>query len=109
MHRVFRVPGVMDAALAWYRQALMPPDAGAAARAGALMVADVPVPALGIVGADDGCISASLFTAAMAPASYPAGVQSAVIADAGHFVQREAPDRVNALLLTFFSSLLSGH
>jgi pimeloyl-ACP methyl ester carboxylesterase len=105
MHRRFRVPGVLDAALAWYRQALLPADATAAARAGALMAAEVPVPALGIVGADDGCVSAAVFTAAMAAASYPAGVQSAVIADAGHFVQREAPGRVNALLLDFLAGL----
>jgi pimeloyl-ACP methyl ester carboxylesterase len=109
MHRVFRVPGVLDAALAWYRQALMPVDEDAAARAAALMAAIVPVPALGIVGADDGCVSAALFTAAMATASYPAGVQSAVIAEAGHFVQREAPDRVNALLLDFLAGVPSRH
>lgn len=109
MHRRFRVPGVLDAALAWYRQALMPPGAAAAARASALMMANVPVPALGIVGADDGCVSAALFTAAMDAASYPAGVQSAIIPDAGHFVQREAPDRVNALLVDFLRAFPSGH
>lgn len=109
MHRVFRVPGVLDAALAWYRQALMPSDDAAAARAGALMAADVPVSALGIVGADDGCVSAAVFMAAMAAACYPAGVQSEVIPDAGHFVQREAPDRVNALLLDFLARAPSGH
>lgn len=109
MHGIFRVPGVLDAALAWYRQALMPPDEAAAARAGALMAADVPVPTLGIVGADDGCVSAALFSAAMAEAAYPAGVQCSVIPSAGHFVQREAPDRVNALLLKFLAGFPSGH
>ena len=73
------------------------------------MSADVPVRTLGIVGADDGCISAELFSAAMAATSYPAGVQTVVIANTGHFVQREAPDRVNESLLAFLSGLPSRH
>jgi pimeloyl-ACP methyl ester carboxylesterase len=109
MHRVFREPGVLDAALAWYRQALMPADEAAAARAGTLMAATVPVPTLGIVGAEDGCVSAAVFTAAMAAADYPAGVRTEVMPNAGHFVQREAPDLVNAALVDFLSSLPSRH
>lgn len=100
MREVMRAPGVLDAALGWYRQALMP-DAEALARATPIVSAAVPVPTLGIVGADDGCVSAEIFTAGMDAANYPAGVQVAVVPGAGHFVQREAPDAVNRLLIDF--------
>ncbi|MDX2063169.1 MAG: glycosyltransferase [Bacteroidia bacterium] len=78
MREVMRAPGVLDAALGWYRQALMP-DAEALARATPIVSAAVPVPTLGIVGADDGCVSAEIFTAGMDAANYPAGVQVAVV------------------------------
>lgn len=102
MRQVMRAPGVLDAALGWYAQALMP-DAEALARATPIVSAAVPVPTLGIVGADDGCVSADIFHAGMDPASYPAGVEVAVVPGAGHFVQREAPDAVNRLLIDFLS------
>lgn len=99
---VMRAPGVLDAALGWYRQALMPDEAGLA-RAMPIVSAAVPVPTLGIVGADDGCVSAEIFRAGMDAADYPAGVQVAVVPGAGHFVQREAPDAVSRLLIDFLS------
>lgn len=104
MRDVMRAAGVLDAALGWYRQALMP-DEAALARAVPIVSAVVPVPTLGIVGADDGCVSAEIFAAGMDAGSYPAGVQVAVVPGAGHFVQREAPDAVNRMLIDF----VSGH
>jgi pimeloyl-ACP methyl ester carboxylesterase len=100
MHDVMRAPGVLDSALGWYRQALMP-DAAGLARATPIVSAAVSVPTLGIVGADDGCVSADIFSAGMDAANYPAGVQVAVVPGAGHFLQREAPDAVNRLLINF--------
>jgi len=102
MHDVMRAPGVLDSALGSYRQALMP-DAAALARAMPIVSAAVPVPTLGIVGADDGCVSADIFVAGMDVANYPASVTVAVVPGAGHFVQREAPDAVNRLLIDFLS------
>lgn len=102
MHRVMAAPGVMEAALAWYAQALMP-DAAAVARALPLVNGAVSVPTLGIVGADDGCVGADIFRAAMDAVNYPAGVEVAVVPGAGHFVQREAADDVNRLLTDFLS------
>jgi pimeloyl-ACP methyl ester carboxylesterase len=102
MRDVLSAPGVLDSALAYYRQALMP-DSDAAARALPLVMAAVPVPTLGIVGEDDGCISAEVFVASMDARNYPAGVELAVVPGAGHFVQREQPDAVNRLLTDFLS------
>jgi pimeloyl-ACP methyl ester carboxylesterase len=103
MREVMCAPGVLDAALGWYRQALIP-DAAALARAAPIVSAAVPVPTLGIVGADDACVSADIFTAGMDAANYPAGVKVAVVPGAGHFVQREAPDAVCRLLIDFLSA-----
>ena len=103
MKRAFAAPGVIAAALAYYRQATdMESEAGQASIA--LLLADVPVPTLGIVGADDGCIGADLFARAMDPAMYPTGVRVETIAGAGHFVHREASARVNGMLLDWFAA-----
>jgi pimeloyl-ACP methyl ester carboxylesterase len=100
LHAVMRAPGVLEAALGYYRQALAP-DAEALARALPLVTAAVPLPTLGIVGADDGCVGADVFVASMDARNYPASVEVAVVPGAGHFVQREAPDAVNRILLDF--------
>jgi pimeloyl-ACP methyl ester carboxylesterase len=102
MRDVLSAPGVLDAALGYYRQALMP-DAEALARALPLVTAAVPLPTLGIVGADDGCVGAEVFRASMDARNYPAGVEVAVVPGAGHFVQREQPEAVSRLLTDFLS------
>jgi pimeloyl-ACP methyl ester carboxylesterase len=102
LHDVLSPPGVLDSALAYYRQALMP-DAEGLARAMPLVTATVPLPTLGIVGADDGCISAEVFLASMDARNYPAGVELVVVPAAGHFVQREQPEAVSRLLIDFLS------
>lgn len=103
MHRIFERPGVLTAALGWYRQAF---DAGSAAgQATAALFADpFHVPVLGIAGEDDGCIAADIFAAAMPAGDFPMGLRVERIAGAGHFVQREAPDTVNALLIEWLRS-----
>lgn len=98
----FARPGVPAAALAWYRQAF-----DAASPAGqvtaALLSGPFAVPTLGIAGADDGCIAADVFAAAMQPADFPAGLSVERVACAGHFVHREAAETVNALLIDWFA------
>lgn len=101
MKAVFRAPAVLEAALGWYRQALMPADADAAERAARLMNAAVPVPVLGLVGEQDDCVGADIFKAAMDPDCYPAGISVAVLPGAGHFLQREAPEEVSSRLIAF--------
>ena len=102
MKAVFARPGVAAAALAYYRQAINPaPDAAAAAAA--LFAGPIAVPTLGIAGEADGCIAADIFSAAMRAEDFPAGLAVERVPGAGHFVHREAPDAVNALLLDWLA------
>ncbi len=96
----FAQPGVPAAALAWYRQAFDVASPAGAATA-ALSAAPIRAPVLGLAGNDDGCIAADVFAAAMIASDFPAGLQVERIAGAGHFVHREAPGAVNALLLAW--------
>lgn len=98
----FRQPGVIAAALGYYRQAF-DPDSPAALASQALLAGPFAAPTLGIVGEDDGCIAADVFAAAMDPADFPVGLRVERIAGAGHFVQCERPDAVNALLLDWLA------
>lgn len=101
--RCFAQPGVAAAALAWYRQALdATSPAGLASQA--LLAGPFPVPTLGLVGADDGCIGAAVFMAAMQPADFPQGLVVETVAGAGHFLHREQPHAVTARLLAWLAS-----
>ncbi len=96
-------PGVLQAALDYYRCALNPerssPDLAALqARLGE----PINVPTLHIHGELDGCIGAHL-TAGM-ESLFPAGLQTEIIAGAGHFVHQEKPEEFNRLVLEFISS-----
>lgn len=90
---MFRQPGVPEALLAYYRQAFSPAASRPewAERAAALR-GPIQVPALYLHGRDDGCIGAEL--AEGMEASFAAGLETAVIDDAGHFLQLEQPDAV---------------
>lgn len=93
--------GVFKAALAYYRSAL-------GMRALTVPMAEklfrVPVRTLALVGEDDGCINARIFQKFMRAEDFPAGLRVEVIAEAGHFVHQEQPDRVNALLVEWLGS-----
>ena len=96
--RQFALPGVVEAALAWYRQGVdSRTDAGKASRA--LAAASVPVPTLAAGGLDDACVGARVFRRSFNAASFPAGLRLEQLEDAGHFVHLEQPARFNALLL----------
>lgn len=96
----FRQPGVLTAALAYYRHVLDPPgdrpdlDPIREAYGG-----PVPVPTLYIHGEHDGGIGAE--NVAGMEAWFPAGLELHVVADAGHFVHRERPHEVNRLIMEF--------
>jgi pimeloyl-ACP methyl ester carboxylesterase len=98
MRQTFAQPGVPTATLNWYRQAFDATSAAGQATA-ALLAKPVALPTLGICGADDGCISAEIFNAAMRPEDFPAGVSIHTLTGAGHFVHREAANAVNGLLI----------
>jgi pimeloyl-ACP methyl ester carboxylesterase len=98
----FRRPGVLAAALGYYRATMAPvfddPAQAEAMAAGLAMPLDVP--GLMIHGADDGCIGVELV--AGMDAYFPRGLRTEVIPNAGHFVHQEQPEVVNRLLIEFF-------
>lgn len=98
MKTTFRQPSVARAALEYYRQAFDAASPAGQASA-ALFSRPITVPTLGICGADDQCITADVFMAAMQAGDFPAGLETRAIPDAGHFCHAEAPDAVNAAVL----------
>ena len=97
---MFRRPGVLAALLAYYRQAFDPTlsrpewiERQAALRR------PIGVPALYLHGSDDGCIGADVADG-MAD-GFAVGLETAVIADAGHFLHLEQPDAVAHRIIAF--------
>ncbi len=98
MRQTFRMPGVANATLNWYRQAFdLASEAGQATQA--LLSRPVGAPTLGLVGEDDGCIAADIFAASMQSADFPAGLVTERISGAGHFLHLEQPAPVMRRLL----------
>ena len=95
-------PGVMAAALSYYRAAF---DASAPRRSEAQDLAVVPIqaPTLGLAGQTDGCVSSDIFVRAMPPVMFPGGLEVRVIEKAGHFLQLENPAAVNRAILDWLA------
>lgn len=96
-------PGVLRAALEYYRFALNPDKsdpklAGLQAR----LSEPIEVSTLHIHGEVDGCIGADL-TEGMEE-FFPAGLQIEIIEGAGHFTHQENPEEFNRLVLDFLKS-----
>ncbi len=103
MRATFRAPGVAAATLAWYRQAFdVASPEGQATQA--LLTRSIAVPTLGLVGAADGCVGADIFLGAMQAQDFPAGLQTARIEGAGHFLHSEAPDEVHVTILEWLAT-----
>jgi pimeloyl-ACP methyl ester carboxylesterase len=105
LKETFRQPGVLPAALGYYRQTLDPlrqrPELAEAQ--GRVQMEAVTMPTLYVHGARDGCIGVELVEGM--GALFPAGLETLIVADAGHFVHQERPDAVNAKLLEFLGPL----
>jgi pimeloyl-ACP methyl ester carboxylesterase len=100
LKRCFREPGVIQAALTYYRHAFdTSSPAGQASRAS--FATPIRVPTLGIYGADDGCIGADVFEKAMQREDFAQGMELFRVEGAGHFCHVEQPMGVNARLLEF--------
>jgi pimeloyl-ACP methyl ester carboxylesterase len=101
-------PGVLEAALGYYRQSL---DISRQADELAAVQADVSggriaVPALFVAGDEDGCIDPDVAEESLDFCDGPAAVE--VLEACGHFLHLEQPDRVNALVLDVLQDRLFG-
>lgn len=103
LKETFRRPGVLEAALGYYRCTLNPalqsPDLAEIQQR--IPMAPVEVPTLYFHGADDGCVGADLV--AGMEASFRRGLRVEVVPGAGHFVHLERPEVVNPILLDFLA------
>jgi pimeloyl-ACP methyl ester carboxylesterase len=103
LRATFSAPGVTRAMLAYYRQNASPPIMLGWKQTDAMRLTTVPVPTLAITGADDRCIDTRLYDLVFSNRDFPAGVRVERIEEAGHFAHLEVPDRINALLIDWFS------
>lgn len=96
--RTLGSPGVLTAALAYYRSAFVAARRDPALAEAAARWADpVAVATLAIVGADDGCIPPTV--SAGQEEHFTGGYRREVISGAGHWPHREAPDVVTPLIV----------
>jgi len=105
LQETFAQPGVASAALAYYRHTFNPAlqHAQLATQQARIQMEAVPTPTLFFHGALDGCIGVDL--ADGMSALFPAGLETVIVPDAGHFVHQERPDIINAKLLAFIAPL----
>ena len=97
----FRAPGVLQAALGYYRAMLNPANQDPALfeLQAQMSLAPVPVPSLVFHGGRDGCIGGELLDGM--EALFPRGLRKVIVADAGHFMHQEKPEEVNRVLIEF--------
>ena len=97
----FRAPGVLQAALGYYRCTVNPAnqDPALADLQTQISMSPIEVPALIVYGARDGCMGVELLDGM--EMMFPRGLQKVVLADAGHFVHQEQPERVNREVVAF--------
>lgn len=98
LKETFRQPGVLRAALAYYRHLFNPlvPDWKASFR---LLTARIGVPTLALTGASDECVDTRLYDLIMREEDFPRGLRVLRVPQAGHFLHQEKPREVNKHIL----------
>lgn len=94
----FRQPGVARAATQYYR-CLLSPLSLSAQQSWSLLTSRINVPTLALAGENDGCMDARLYQHLMQSQDFDQGLSVHELANAGHFLHREKPLEVNAILL----------
>ncbi len=104
LKETFRQPGVLAAALGYYRATFNPAlqDPDLAALQMRMMTDPIEVPGLMLHGRNDGCMGAELIDGMSA--LFPRGLRVEIVPDTGHFLHQEAPERINAIVLDFLRS-----
>ena len=97
-------PGSTEAAIAYYRYTLGTlPGNPALAAVGAAASGPMNVPTLYLHGIDCGCMGVESANEELLAPNFPAGLELHLIPDAGHFLHRDQPDAVNALIMDFLA------
>lgn len=98
--QTFEKPGVLKAALDYYRTSMFSLTLqGFEIRA--LLNKTIHVPTLALRGQNDICLPESVWEVT-SPRSFPKGLTLEVLAGAGHFIQYEQPDAIAQRLLRWF-------
>ena len=105
LKETFRRPGVLAAALGYYRATLNPANQvpELAEIQGRISISPVSVQTLYFHGARDGCVGVELLQGM--DQLFPQGLETVIVPDAGHFVHQECPELVNKRLLEFIAPL----
>lgn len=97
-YRTLAQPGVLTAALGWYRH-LPRVWTGSNRQARSWLASPARVPTMVLLGMQDGCMSHRLIDDNINLKDFPAGLRVEKIAGVGHFLHLEKPERINDLLL----------
>lgn len=96
-------PGVISAALAWYRS-LFKVWKKEHRKARAWLGQDIATPTQILIGENDGCMSPKLLEHTLVESDFSGGVELQTLADAGHFLHLEQPEEVNRHLIRLLNN-----
>lgn len=94
----FRAEGVVHATTQYYR-CLLQPLSTSTQQSWGLLTSRINVPTLALTGEHDGCMDTRLYDTLMQEQNFEKGLQVHRLPDTGHFLHREAPELVTALIL----------
>ena len=102
--RELEQPGVIDAALSYYRQNASPGVFLGWRKLGLEGKAEVDVRTLVVAGLEDGCFDSRIFEHIYLQEDFPRGLRIEKLAGAGHFPHLERPELFNTLLLEWLAA-----